>query len=176
MQGLLKFIGHAADIASVVSFPLLIAPVLFYVIWTRWRGEIQQKYKITLIAVFMGGFIAYAIDIVDRFVLINPTTRLRLHYTADRADPEVLSQDNVFTHYSFQFADDGTDASDPRRTKWTILIIVFNKPLSSSTPRARIFFEGPSLRHEPRNPTARSIQLRFDGSMGDRVVDIEMQP
>ncbi|WP_407187422.1 hypothetical protein [Bradyrhizobium centrosematis] len=128
-----------------------------------------------LVIAFAGGLIAYVIDLADRFVLVNPTTRLRLHYTADRPDPEVLSQENVFTHYSFQFADDGTDASDPRRTKWTILVIVFNKPLSSATPRARIFFEGPSLRHELRNPTARSVQIRFDGSMGTRVVDIEMQ-
>jgi hypothetical protein len=175
MQGFLKFIGHVADIASVASFPLVIVPVLFYLIWTRWRGDIQKRYRITLIAIIGLGLLAYAVDIVDRFVLINPATRLRLHYVADRPDPEVLSQENVFTHYSFQFADDGTDSSDPRRTKWTILVIVFNKPLSSATPRARIFFEGPSLRHELRNATARSIQIRFDGSMGSRDVDIEMQ-
>jgi hypothetical protein len=172
---ILKLIGHVADIATIVSYPLSIAPLVILWGWARWRGEMQQGYKTFLWALIGLGAVAYAIDVTDRFILTNPPTRLRVHYSPNSPSPEIIQSDNIFAKpASFQFVDDGSASSDPMRTKWTLLFIVFEKPITATD--IRVVFEGGSMPYERKTFTSRTAAFIFTGPIGNKIIDIEARP
>ena len=99
------------------------------------------------------------------------TARIRMLYTPNSPTPEIIESDNVLKPASFQWADDGATSADPKRVKWTLLVIVFNRPLT--VQNLRILFEGGSLPYEIRHLTPRDAEILFEGSIGDKVIDVE---
>jgi hypothetical protein len=170
---LLKAIGLAADIATLAAFPLTIVPVFIWWAWARWAvGEMKQSVNIVLWGLLGLGGIAYAIEFTDRVVLANPPTRLRVHYSSNSPKPEIIQSDNIFGDpASFQFVDDGRASSDPMHTKWTLLFIVFEKPITART--LRVVFEGGDMSFERKNFTSRTAAFVFEGPIGNRIIDIE---
>ena len=103
------------------------------------------------------------------------TARLRLHYTENPVTSEVIQNDNVATRYTFAFLGDGATANpaDHHNIKWSTLVIVFDQPLTVSNVRVR-FESGGSLIYSITKIEPRLGIIRFEGSLADRVIDIEV--
>jgi len=102
------------------------------------------------------------------------TARLRLHYTTNPITSEILQTDNVAIHYTLAFLLDGTSATEPTKAlvKWSNLIIVFDRPISSTGLRTR-FDSGASLIYEVTKMSSRLAIIRFEGSLAEKAIDIE---
>ncbi len=99
------------------------------------------------------------------------TARLRVRYAPNSPTPEIIQSDNVLKPSSMQFAEDGTESTDPVRIKWTMVMLTFDRTLT--VPNIRILFEGGVLAYEVRTFTPRNAVILFRGSIGDKIVDIE---
>lgn len=63
-----RTLSLSEEIASIASFPLVLIPVAIYVVAFRsWGTDMRPIYKRLLIAMFVLGICAYAVDIADRF-------------------------------------------------------------------------------------------------------------
>lgn len=102
--------------------------------------------------------------------------RLRLHYTALSPTPEVIETDNVLKPISFQFVQDGEqqEQKSSRNTKWTILVVTFDKPVTGEN--VRILFEGGDVPYERKTFTSRHAAFLFVGPVADRTIQIEVRP
>lgn len=102
--------------------------------------------------------------------------RLRVRYTPASPTPEVIEADNVLKPMSFQFVDDG-GAPDPksgRVTKWTILALTFDKPVTGQN--IQVLFEGGDVPYEKKTFTPRNASIVFTGLMADKTIQIEVRP
>jgi hypothetical protein len=102
--------------------------------------------------------------------------RLRVHYTSLSPSPEIIEIDNVLKPISFQFVDGGAqqDQKSGRNSKWTILILTFDKPVTGEN--VRVLFEGGDVAYERKNFTSRNVSFIFEGSVADKTIQIEVRP
>jgi hypothetical protein len=142
--------------------------------------EKPQREMMVLMALLTAAIIVPAVIFVHE---LNAETggatkisaRLRLHYTGNPITSEIMQNENVATKYTFAFLSDGTSITDmPNNTKiaWSDLIVVFDRPTAATNLRVR-FDSGGSLVYQPVRIEPRLAIIRFEGSLADKVLDIE---
>lgn len=101
--------------------------------------------------------------------------RLRVHYTPTKPEPDVIEAENVLGPMSFMWDEGGSQITDPlRRVRWTILILVFDKPVTGS--KIKVLFEGGEIPIEREKLTPRYAHVLFSGSLINKTVQVEIRP
>jgi hypothetical protein len=62
----LEALNLAGTIASIMSLPLVVIPVLSFLALRKWGPEVKGWQKIALYGVFAFGICAYVLDVIDR--------------------------------------------------------------------------------------------------------------
>jgi hypothetical protein len=142
--------------------------------------EKPQSEMMVLIALLSMAIIVPAIIFVHEMNaeaggVTRGSARLRLHYTGNPITSEIMQNENVATKYTFAFLSDGTAITDMptnKRIAWSDLIVVFDRPTSATNLRVR-FDSGGSIVYQPVRIEPRLAIIRFEGSLADKVLDIE---